>query len=68
MTTTPSRSARIKSPGLIVRGVCWVGDVNCTGTLSAADLVKVFEPSDEVPLAKSFDSQRVEHKERAKAF
>lgn len=37
--------------------------VNRTGTFSAADLVKEFEPTEEVPCAKSFGRQQVEPNE-----
>jgi hypothetical protein len=52
-TTTPSKSARIKSPGLIVKGLCCVSEVNCTGTLSPEALVKVLDPSAEVAFANT---------------
>lgn len=54
ITTTPSASATIRSPGLIVSGRICSGDVNSTGTFRAEARVKVFEPKDEDAFAKTY--------------
>jgi hypothetical protein len=53
ITTTPSISATIRSPGLIVSGCVCSDDVNSIGTFKAEALVKVFEPSEDDDFANS---------------
>ena len=53
MTTTPSASATIRSPGLITSGLVCSGEVNSTGLFRVDALVKVFVPRDDDPFAKT---------------
>jgi hypothetical protein len=59
ITTTPSKSATMRSPGLIVSGSLCSGDVNSTETFNAVALVNVFEPSDDDDFANSCLSSSV---------
>lgn len=59
MVTTPSASAKIKSPGLIVNGSSCVSDVNWTGSFRVDDLVNEAEPRIEIPLANNWVLVRI---------
>jgi hypothetical protein len=61
ITTTPSASPTMISPGLMLRGSARVSDVNWTGTFKPEERVNVFDPRMDIPLANNFTVINIHH-------